>query len=185
MIYLSSDYHFNHDKEFVWKERGFVSVQEMNEAIVERHNKVVTQEDTIFILGDVMLGGSTNISGLDYLKRMNGNKIIIAGNHDTDKRIQLYEELNIPVYYAQRLKYGKYHFYLSHYPTITANYDEKTLKQCTLNLYGHTHQKDKFYNNNPTMFHCGVDSNDCYPISIESIIQQMKLEIEIQKKKEG
>ena len=30
-IFVTSDLHFGHDREFIWKARGFNSVQEMNE----------------------------------------------------------------------------------------------------------------------------------------------------------
>ena len=35
-IWLISDTHLNHDREFIWKARGFSSVEEMNNAIIER-----------------------------------------------------------------------------------------------------------------------------------------------------
>ena len=38
MIYFSSDLHLNHDKDFIWRERGFSSVEEMNETIVDNFN---------------------------------------------------------------------------------------------------------------------------------------------------
>ena len=37
-IFITSDLHFNHDKDFIWKERGFSNVNEMNEAIVKNWN---------------------------------------------------------------------------------------------------------------------------------------------------
>ena len=43
-IWLTSDLHFLHNKEFLYKPRGFDSVEEMNEAIIERHN-VLVEED--------------------------------------------------------------------------------------------------------------------------------------------
>ena len=53
-IWLTSDWHFNHDKEFVWKARGFESVHEMNQAIIERHNSKVEDEDDVYVLGDLI-----------------------------------------------------------------------------------------------------------------------------------
>ena len=55
-IYLISDTHFNHNKDFVYKARGFNSIEEMNEKIIENWNSVVTDEDTIYVLGDVIMG---------------------------------------------------------------------------------------------------------------------------------
>lgn len=166
-----------HDREFIWKERGFASVTEMNEAIIERHNEILTPEDTIYVLGDLMLGGQ-NLDGIEMIKAIKGNKIIIAGNHDTDRRKQAYfKELNIPVWDACRINYAGYHFYLSHYPTITSNLEKESLKQCTLNLFGHTHQKNNFFYDMPFMYHVGVDSHDCYPVSVDQIIEDMRAKV--------
>ena len=55
-IYLTSDWHFNHDREFIWHARGFDSVYLMNEAIIERHNAIVNPEDDVYALGDLCLG---------------------------------------------------------------------------------------------------------------------------------
>ena len=52
-IFLTSDLHFNHDREFVWKVRGFTSVQEMNETIVKNWNSVVNPDDDVYVLGCV------------------------------------------------------------------------------------------------------------------------------------
>ena len=43
-----------------------------------------------------------------------------------------------------------------------------------INLYGHTHQQTNFFNDNPFMYHVGVDSHDCYPVSIDEIIYDIK-----------
>lgn len=58
-IFLTSDLHFLHDREFIWKARGFNSVDEMNEETIRRFNEVVNPEDTVYILGDIALGGGS------------------------------------------------------------------------------------------------------------------------------
>ena len=40
-IWLISDTHLGHDKTFIWKARGFDSVWDMNNAIIERWNEGV------------------------------------------------------------------------------------------------------------------------------------------------
>ena len=55
-IFLTSDLHFGHNKEFIYKVRGFNSIEEMNEAIIERWNSVVNNDDDVYVLGDLMLG---------------------------------------------------------------------------------------------------------------------------------
>ena len=49
----------SHDREFIWKARGFNSVDEMNEETIRRFNEVVNPEDTVYILGDIALGGGS------------------------------------------------------------------------------------------------------------------------------
>lgn len=179
-IWVSSDFHFGHDREFIWKARGFENVQEMNETIVKNCCEHIINEDTFYILGDAMLGGSNFLEeGLKLLSRIPGHKIIIAGNHDTPVRRKAYEDCGIPVYDATTLTYRKLHFYLSHYPTIVTNLDEnESLKTRTLGLYGHTHQRNNFYNDNPYIYHVGVDSHNCCPVLLDNIIEEMKTKVQ-------
>ena len=123
MIYLSSDTHFGHAKDFLWRPRGFSSVEEMNEGIIERWNLIVEPDDDVYLLGDIIMG---DISNLNYVRRLNGNLHIIYGNHDTDTRITAYNTLYnvVEAGFGARLKHAGRLFYLSHYPTLTGNTDE-------------------------------------------------------------
>jgi len=176
-IWISSDYHFNHDKEFIWKARGFESVEEMNETIVKKNNECVAPEDTLIICGDLMLGGADKLEeGLALLNRMNGLKLVVGGNHDTHNRREAYLRTGIPVFDAYAFTYRKYHFYASHYPTLCSNYDDgKTLRAKTLNLCGHTHATDPFVDwSKGCIYHCEVDAHECYPVLLDDIIEEMK-----------
>jgi len=177
-IWITSDLHINHDREFIFKPRGFENIQDMNNAIVERWNEVVQPNDDVYVLGDLMLGDST--TGIEYLKKLNGTLHIIVGNHDTDTRINLYHQLpNVAeVELAIKLKYKKHHFFMTHYPCLTGNLETEALTQMTLNLYGHTHQKTNFYNDMPYMYHVGVDSHNCYPVLLDDIIKDMYNKVE-------
>lgn len=180
MIYLTSDLHFGHNREFIYGPRGFDNVHDQDEAIIERWNSIVTPEDEVYILGDLML--NDNAHGIECLKRLNGHKNFIRGNHDTDTRVELYmDEQGADIAFcgdAFRLKYRGYHFMMTHYPTLTGNLEKESLKQMTLNLYGHTHQKTNFYEDRPYMYHVGVDSHDCYPVSLDQIIEEMNAKVE-------
>lgn len=183
MIWLTSDWHFNHDREFIWKARGFSSVQEMNEAIIQRHNALVRPDDDVYVLGDSSLGGGdTQVLATNkaLIERLNGRLHIIRGNHDTDRRVAMYENCkNVvgPVLYADMLHYKGYHFYLSHFPTLTSNLEKESLKQCTCNLFGHTHQTTNFHLDMPFMYHVGVDSHNCKPALLDNIIEEMKMKV--------
>lgn len=56
MIYFTSDWHIGHDKDFIWRPRGFNNVTEMNNTLIKNCNSVIQPEDTLFILGDLALG---------------------------------------------------------------------------------------------------------------------------------
>ena len=178
MIYITSDFHFNHQKEFIYEPRGFSSPIEMNEVLLENFNSIVKPEDEVYILGDLMLGGSVfHRQGLELIRALNGKLHIIRGNHDTDLRWSAYSKLENVVECENSiyLHYKKYHFYLSHYPSMTSNYtDEKSLKSRTLNLCGHTHTKDIWQHWMTGSYHCEVDAHDNKPVSIDEIIEDMK-----------
>lgn len=175
-IYITSDFHFNHDREFIWRPRGFQSVEEMNEAIIERHNSVVNKDDDVYILGDLMLGGAGALQdGLKLIERLNGKLHLVRGNHDTPTRWDAYRYLSnvVEMKNSIYLDYEGYHFYLSHYPSITGSLHNDNLKHMTLNLYGHTHQSTNFFEDMPFVYHVGADSHDCKPVNIEEIIPEM------------
>lgn len=177
MIWFTSDLHLFHNKEFIYSDRGYGNIDDHNAAVVANINSLVKPEDDLYILGDLFLNSTDD--GINLLKKLNGIKHIILGNHDTDTKVTLLEhnrqECKIgELVFATRIKYKKYYFYLSHYPTITHDFDSTDiLTKCVINLYGHTHQKEKFYNNNPCMYNVGLDAQEMYPVSIDKIIEDI------------
>ncbi len=176
-IFFTSDTHFCHQPSFLWEPRGFSSVEEMNEAIIENWNKIVKPNDIVYHLGDTML--NNNEKGIECFKRLNGQIFLIFGNHESEARKNLlFSECRDKIlggWYAYLIKYEKLSIYMSHYPTLTANYDEKHFSQHVIALHGHTHQQANFlYPNNPFCYHVGVDSHDCEPVNIEEIIGEVR-----------
>lgn len=180
-IWLTSDLHFLHNKEFLYKPRCFDSVEEMNEAIIERHNALVDDEDDVYICGDLCLGGGGEgaLSAAKYLiERLNGKLHIILGNHDTPARIKMYKTCKniVDIKYADMIHYKGYHFYLSHFPTLTANLDgDKPLKARVINICGHSHAEDKFIDmDKGLIYHAELDAHSCYPVLLDTIIEDIK-----------
>ena len=178
-IWVTSDWHFGHDRDFIWKPRKFNSVWEMNETIIHNYNQVVRPNDDVYVLGDLMLGD--NKLGLDYIKRLKGNIHIIRGNHDTNTRIDLYNTCYniVEITEGQFFNYKNYHFYFSHFPCLVGNYDDtKDLHKGFINLCGHTHTDNSFADwSKGRIFHCEVDTNNCYPWNIDDIIELLKEKI--------
>lgn len=177
-IWFSSDTHFGHNREFLYGPRGYKNIFEHDKDIIKKWNEKISYDDEVYLLGDVMLGD--NNYGLSCLRQLNGNIHIILGNHCTANRVELYKNAryNIDVLgYATQIKIDGWSFYLSHYPTMTCNLEKDFSKRCLLNLYGHTHQKDNFYNGLPFCYHVGLDSHNNTPVSFEQIIEDIKKEV--------
>lgn len=171
-IWITSDWHFGHDKDFIYKPRGFTSVDESNEEIILRHNEVVDKNDLVYFLGDAML--NDNEKGIECIKRLNGRIVMIRGNHDTDARIKLYSECPNVIEvgdWAKVIKYRKKSFYLSHYPTCVGNGEETHGPWC---LCGHTHTVCKYLDFDKRCFHIEMDTNDCYPWLLDDIIENIR-----------
>lgn len=77
-VLVISDTHFGHTNILRIRPE-FGNVDEMNEALVENWNSAVNKYDTVFHLGDVAW---TKKAAAEFLPRLNGAKILIAGNHD-------------------------------------------------------------------------------------------------------
>lgn len=132
-IFFCSDHHFYHQNILTFKRddgtplREFQDVNHMNEIIVQRHNERVRPNDKVYFLGDVTM--SRNASGLEILGRMNGEKVLIKGNHDLCK----------PQQYLQYFKdiRGSHQFdgmILTHIPI-----HPDSLARWGLNVHGHLH----------------------------------------------
>lgn len=178
-IFLTSDAHFGHDREFLWGPRGFKSSKEHDEAIIANWNSVVGPDDVVYHLGDLMLGD--NEWGRECVRRLNGRIILIRGNHDTDHRwYEFYRTIGDNIFFggnAEIIRYRKYHFYLSHFPTLTGNLEKESLHQMTLNLFGHTHQKEQFFEDRPYMYNVALDANNNTPVLLDDIIDKMKAKV--------
>lgn len=166
MIYFLSDTHFSHDREFIWKNRGFNSIQEHDETIIKNFNSLVKPNDTVYFLGDFTWGDP-----VVYFKQLNGNNWhFIHGNHDNN----LYQALKS----TGRLKsyshgysdivIDKVKFTLSHFPMLSW---EKSHWGAIL-LYGHLHGRAIPIQGK--MLDVGIDNIKNYPISLDEVLEIAK-----------
>lgn len=132
-----SDLHFYHANILMFDNRPWTDVEKMNEDLVEIWNKKVDDGDTVYILGDIALSGGEKV--LELVKRLNGTKILIKGNHDRISP-QLAKEFNNKVYDYLEIKDDGRNVVLSHYPISCFNkhfYGE-------FHLYGHLHVSEEW-----------------------------------------
>lgn len=175
-IWLTSDTHFNHNKDFIYKERGFNSVEEMNQKIVENWNTLIQDDDIVYHLGDVYMGADHD-AAINIISSLKGRKFLAYGNHDSDVKIQKMKENNIfeDIQMGYRIKKGKKHYILTHYPTIVENGDNTF----AVSVHGHTHAtepftKDSFGKEILTRVHIGLDTWDLKPVKLEDVLNIIK-----------
>jgi calcineurin-like phosphoesterase family protein len=153
--------------------RPFFDVGEMNETLIKNWNAWVHKNDEIYILGDFAYKG-TGLEAESIIKRLNGKKYLIKGNHDKfieDKNFNKNNFEWIKDYYV--LPYKKLKFVLFHYPI----FEWEGYFGDAIHLYGHVHNsgnniqgREKFNILGKRALNVGVDVNDFYPISIEEIL---------------
>ena len=83
--YFIGDCHFDHFNIIKYCKRPFSNVEEMNSFMIDKWNETVSPEDTVYYLGDISYGRDSRGPGY-WLSLLNGNKILIKGNHDRDLR---------------------------------------------------------------------------------------------------
>jgi calcineurin-like phosphoesterase family protein len=133
-----SDLHFSHANIIKYDGRPFTSLQEHDEYIVKEWNKVVSPEDDVYILGDIVLvnGVKTIEYRKEILSRLNGKLHLVKGNHDgkdatlhQSKSFESISELEKLV-----LPNGT-HIIMCHYPLMSWAHMYKG----SYHLYGHVH----------------------------------------------
>lgn len=173
-IFFTSDTHFFHQQDFVYNPRRFSSMEEMNEQIIERWNSVVKKTDIVYHLGDVLMGNYD----VSLLTRLYGQIYLIQGNHDTTRKINdIYATGKVTnvIQTSELIKFGKLSLFCCHYPVLTANFDDRHFNQHVISLHGHTHQTSNWlFPDNPFIYHVGLDSHNCYPVHIETIITDIR-----------
>lgn len=160
--FVTADLHLNHPKALSWRPQ-FSSVEEMNESIIEQYNARVGKNDLVHLLGDICLGHNQEAPGL--IKRLNGRKRLIIGNHDTQAKIKNYLSQGVieEAIWADRIKHNKVHMYFNHFPMLVGNFGESHL-WC---VHGHRHSKDP-YAAAPNNIEIGIDTFDA-PVALDEI----------------
>lgn len=173
-IYFIADPHFGH--EFVSKKRGFPTVEEHDNTLIENWNKVVDNGDRIYILGDFIW---TNIEPSSILTKLNGQKYVIQGNHDkinphTEQKFLKYVNW-IKDYFVLKIKVGpnipSIRIVLFHYPIEVWDADHYG----SFHLFGHIHKecRHKEMSVLPNRFNVSADVINFTPIEWEEILKKL------------
>ena len=153
--YLISDTHFNHKNIIKYENRPFSDVNEMNEEIIKKWNFIVEKNDKIFHLGDFGFGSKEYL--IKIIKRLNGNKTLIMGNHDKKRSCKFWYEVGFNEVYRYPILYSE-NFILSHEPLrfVPGNFK---------NIHGHLHSKTMC--DNEKYFNMSVECIDFLPFDFD------------------
>lgn len=159
-----ADPHFGHKMLIEKGHRPYDTVEEMNEALIERYNEVVHDDMLVAWLGDCFF--TTTPEAKEIMKRLNGRKFLIWGGHD--KTFSAMLRLGFcGVAYTMDIQVAGITCTLSHFPFAgtalhdTAEEDTRFLslrpkrKKGQILIHGHTHKNKKLQNG---MLHVGVDA---------------------------
>ncbi len=180
-VWLVSDTHFGHEKTCtVFKRedgsplRPFASAEEMDEFMIRAWNERVKPNDKVYHLGDVVI----NRKFLNVLGRLNGDKVLIRGNHDIFK-LEDYTQ-----YFRDIRGYHVMNgLILSHVPVHA-----DSLARFGANIHGHLHANrvmrargvdaktgEILYSNEiDPRYHCVcVEHTDFAPILFEDVLKRI------------
>ena len=167
-VFLVSDTHFGHAgvcrftcDDGVTKIRPWTDPNEMDEEMVKRWNETVGKNDKVYHLGDVVI----NRRCLATLRRLNGDKVLIKGNHDIFK-LQDY----LPHFRDIRGYHVMNNIILSHVPV-----HPESSGRFRANIHGHLHQRRVLKDGeiDPFYFNVSVEQTDFRPILFEEVLKRI------------
>ena len=183
-VFLVSDTHFGHAgvcrftrNDGVTKLRPWTDPDEMDEFMVRAWNERVRPTDKVYHLGDVVI----NRKSLPIMNRLNGDKVLIRGNHDIFK-----DEDYTPYFRSLRGYHVMNGMILSHIPV-----HPESLGRFGVNIHGHLHANRVkkirgvnvktgellYTDENDVRYHCVcVEQTDFAPILFEDVIKRIRAE---------
>ena len=183
-VFLVSDTHFGHAgvcrfvrNDGVTKLRPWTDPAEMDEFMVAAWNERVGPNDKVYHLGDVVI----NRKALKTMARLNGDKVLIRGNHD------IFPDVEYREYFRELRAYHVMNgMILSHIPV-----HPESLGRFGVNIHGHLHANrvkkirgvntrtgELLYSDeNDVRYHCVcVEQTDFAPILFEDVIKRIEAE---------
>lgn len=139
-IFYIADLHFGCQNKYEGR------TLEHDQLIIDNWNRVVSNNDKVYILGDI--GRCGNNKDNEYLCKcisvLKGQKILITGNHEDlrDNRVkQLFAEIYDYKEITDNFDGRSYKVIMCHYPILFYNYQHK---ENTVHIYGHLHMSDEW-----------------------------------------
>lgn len=159
-----SDTHWFHANIIKFCNRPFANVDEMNQAMVDNWNRVVSKKDFVYHLGDVFIGGNDKLRN-ELLYSLNGHLRLIVGNHDEALLKSHCLKRFDKVMYWKGFKEGNITF--THIP-----HELHRLRDGCFNGHGHIHGN---FEDDPHYRNICVEARNYTPVHWDTIQEEIKL----------
>lgn len=167
-VFFTSDPHFCHKNIIEYCNRPFKDVDEMNATLIENWNRIITDNDIVFLGGDFCFSGIKTWCYL--LDRLNGKKYLTIGNHDKNipesKFLDIQHRFDIRIIGDEEISFEGQRITVDHYPLISWFQSHRG----SWNLHGHVH--GGLVNSDittPNQLDIGVDVHNFTPLSYEDV----------------
>lgn len=162
-VFFTADSHFGHSGVIRLSGRPFRSVNEMDDRLIAEWNAVVGEKDRVYHLGDFCFKGSKLAS--QVLDRLNGEIVLIRGNHDTENTAKL--DRWASVHDLLEIIVAKKRLVLCHYPLL----EWPGAFRGAVHLHGHTHGAVPPHRQRADV---GVDVWDFQPVTLDHILKRLE-----------
>lgn len=160
--FVVSDNHFNHENIIGYAERPYNSLDRMNTQMIRNWNNTISDDDTVIYGGDLTFGSLDDAE--DIISRLNGNMMMIEGNHDDYSA----ENVSVPMVEDTIIQHMGYRFWYTHRPENVP--DDWTEWE----LHGHVHNNLPFINYSDNRINISVDVIEYTPIPLKIIVKALK-----------
>lgn len=158
-VFFIADTHFGDSNILRYENRPFSGVEEMDGEIIRKWNETVSEKDRVFVAGD--------FSAYDFEKsreicqRLNGEKFLVMGNHDTETE-QYYYNCGFSGVSRYPIIYENF-WIISHEPL----YINRNMPYA--NIFGHVHANPIYSDFSEQSFCVSVERINYTPVEFSEI----------------
>lgn len=173
MVYAISDTHFQNENIIRYCERPFADAHAQTEELIRRWNEVVEPTDCVIHCGDFIMGKADGVR--EILPRLNGNIVLVRGNHDTAAKLEIYRnEFQHKVAAIKEVHYVDYKgiaFVFCHFPLVNGEFGKMVAArhEQVVFVHGHVHNSTPFINDEHHAFNVSADVIDFAPVSLDTL----------------
>lgn len=155
--FFASDLHLGHRNIVNYTRTEYETIQQHDADLVQRWNATVTNDDAVWVLGDVCFGKAA----FENLAKLKGRKKLVMGNHDAYP-ISAYQPYFTKIFGAAEVA----GYVLTHIPV-----HESQFYRYKGNIHGHLHSRvlgdDRYFN-------CSMEQIGMRPILLEHLLERKR-----------